>query len=57
MDHKVLELLRAIYGDTSVDRTETRSRLNAIRDEIDIMLDTLKDAEHQQQLDDTLKGE
>ena len=38
---KVMKALRALFGDTSVDQEMTKSNLIQIKDEIDIMLDSL----------------
>jgi hypothetical protein len=36
-----LESIKAVFGDTSVDQATTRSSLEELRDEIEVMLDTL----------------
>ena len=38
-----LTTINQVYGDTSVDRLTTKESLTEIRDEIDIMLETLSD--------------
>jgi hypothetical protein len=35
------EAIRDVYSDTRVTRAETKERLEDLRDEIDILLDTL----------------
>lgn len=35
------DVITALYGDTSVPRNATRDRLQALREEIDVLLDTL----------------
>lgn len=42
LDH-ASEVIQALYGDTSVPRSITRERLNALKDEIGTLLDTLDD--------------
>jgi hypothetical protein len=37
--------IQDIYSDTSVSRGKTRSRLEELREEIDMLLDTLSDSE------------
>jgi len=38
---KALDAMSAVFNDTTVDQDETRSSLQAIRDEIDVKLETL----------------
>ena len=38
---KVVQALRVLFADDSVSQEETRSRLQGLRDEIDMMIDTL----------------
>ena len=50
MDHDLLvypakKAINAVYGDTSVSRSETKRSLKDIADEIEILLETLADAE------------
>lgn len=40
---KALDAIRAVYSDMSVPQSETKSRLEELRDEIDQMLTTLSD--------------
>ena len=36
-----LEAIKAVFGDTSADQATTRSNLEELRDEIEMLLDTL----------------
>ncbi|MDQ3651525.1 MAG: hypothetical protein M3458_14875 [Acidobacteriota bacterium] len=38
-----LAAIKEIYGDTSVERSTTRDTLKNLKDEIDILIDTLSD--------------
>lgn len=42
---KAVEAIEKLFGDTSVDQTQTKNSLQALRDEIDIKLECLPDAE------------
>jgi hypothetical protein len=51
-----IDTIGALYGDTSVSRSETRSRLEAVRDEVVMLLDTL-DSEREKEDEALLSGE
>ncbi|MGG2621967.1 hypothetical protein [Pseudomonas aeruginosa] len=41
---QIIDAIRNLYNDTSVPRSETKDDLEQIQEEVEALLDTLKDA-------------